>query len=289
MDPIDLDHRVNSKKAEVKRAEAVLVEAEARQTYAKTQANRYQKLFQEKLTSDEIVKTKQEALNIAEAVLSAAKENLSRAYSDSEAMIAQRKSLNLIAPADGIVSTRHADPGTTIVAGQSVVEIIDPDSLWINVRFDQISAMGLEGGLPAQVVLRSHGDQVSLGRVLRVELNADAVTEEILAKVVFDIIPKPLPPIGELAEVTVDLPPLKSGPSISNAAIRRDGDNTGVWKIVDGDLVFTPVKLGAYDLEGSVQVKQGLKTGDQVVIYSEKALTSRSRIYLVDNIPGTPQ
>jgi multidrug resistance efflux pump len=41
---------------------------------------------------------------------------------------------------------RDADPGTTIVAGQAVVEVIDPKSLWINVRFDQISASGLAGG-----------------------------------------------------------------------------------------------------------------------------------------------
>jgi hypothetical protein len=48
-----------------------------------------------------------------------------------------------------VVAVRDADPGTTIVAGQAVVEVIDPKSLWINVRFDQISASGLAGGLPA--------------------------------------------------------------------------------------------------------------------------------------------
>jgi hypothetical protein len=54
--------------------------------------------------------------------------------------------LRLIAPVDGVVAVRDADPGTTIVAGQAVVEVIDPKSLWINVRFDQISASGLAGG-----------------------------------------------------------------------------------------------------------------------------------------------
>ena len=45
-------------------------------------------------------------------------------------------------------------------------------------------------------------------KVLRVEPVADVVTEEMLAKVVLDSVPTPLPPLGELAEITVTLPAL---------------------------------------------------------------------------------
>jgi HlyD family secretion protein len=47
-----------------------------------------------------------------------------------------------------------------------------------------------------------------------------------------------------------------------------------------------PVKLGRADLDGQVQVLQGLKAGDAIVLHSEKALTARSRIQVVDHIPG---
>ncbi len=47
--------------------------------------------------------------------------------------------------------------------------------------------------------------------------------------------------------------------------------------------------LGAADLEGHVQVREGLKVGDQVVVYSAKALNARSRIHVVDHIPGVTQ
>lgn len=286
MDPVDLDDRVRSQESAFKRAEATLREAEARQAYAQTQAHRYEQLHAVRSTSEEIVTTKRQELQIANAVLSAAREDIARARSDRDALVAQRRNLRLIAPVDGVVAVRDADPGTTIVAGQAVVEVIDPKSLWINVRFDQISASGLAGGLPARIVLRSRGGQTLKGRVLRVEVKADAVTEETLAKVTFDNKPEPLPPVGELAEVTVDLPALPAAPLITNAAVQREGDKVGVWQIVDGDLRFSPVKLGASDLNGYVQVREGLKSGDQVVIYSEKALTARSRIHVVDRIPG---
>ncbi len=286
MDPVDLDDRVRSQESAFRRAEAAVREAEARLAYAQTQARRYEQLFAVRSTSEEVLATKRQELQIAEAALSAAREELARARADSEGLAAQRRNLRLIAPADGVVAARDADPGTTIVAGQAVVEVIDPESLWINVRFDQISASGLAGALPARIVLRSRGGQTLKGRVLRVEPKADAVTEETLAKVVFDVIPQPQPPVGELAEVTVDLPALPAAPAIPNAAVRREGDKVGVWRIVDGGLRFTPTALGASDLDGYVQVREGLGNGDRVVAYSEKRLSPKSRIHVVDRIPG---
>ena len=286
MEPVDLDDRVRSQESVLKRAEAVLQESKARQVYAQTQAKRYEQLLSVQAVSGESVATKKQELQVANAELSVAQADLARAHSDREGFIAQRSNLRLIAPVDGVVAVRDADPGTTVVAGQAVVEVIDPKSLWINVRFDQINASGLAAGLPTRIILRSRSGQILKGRVLRVEPKADAVTEETLAKVTFDNKPEPLPPVGELAEVTVDLPALPAAPLIPNAAVQREGDKVGVWQIVDGDLHFSPVKLGTSDLNGYVQVREGLKNGDQVVTYSEKALTARSRIHVVDHIPG---
>ncbi|MEQ9463836.1 MAG: efflux RND transporter periplasmic adaptor subunit [Haliea sp.] len=286
MDPVDLDDRVRAQEAAFKHAEAALREAHARQAYAQTQARRYEQLFAVRSTSEEAVITKRQELQIADAALSAAQDDLVRARFDHKALVVQRENLRLVAPADGIVTERNADPGNTIIAGQTVVEVIDPMSLWVNVRFDQISSSGLSSGLPAQIVLRSRGGHALRGSVLRVEPKADAITEEILAKVIFDNKPAPLPSLGELAEVTVDLPALPVAPVIPNSAVRRQGNAVGVWQIVAGDLSFTPVKLGASDLDGYVQVREGLEHGDQVVAYSEKALTVRSRIRMVEHIPG---
>jgi len=286
MDPVDLDDRVRSQESASKRAEAALREAQARQTYAHTQARRYEKLLPAHSVSEEMVTTKQQELQIADAVVSAAREDIVRTRSDRDVLVAQRNNLRLVVPVDGVIAMRDVDPGTTIVAGQAVVEVIDPRSLWINARFDQISAAGLARGSPARIILRSRGGEPLKGHVSRVEPKADAITEEMLAKVAFDAIPEPLPPLGELAEVTVDLPSLAATPSIPNAAIRREGNTVGVWQIVEGDLRFTPVELGASDLNGYVQVREGLKNGDQIVTYSERALTARSRVHVVERIPG---
>ncbi|MFZ5799097.1 MAG: efflux RND transporter periplasmic adaptor subunit [Desulfobulbaceae bacterium] len=286
MDPVDLDERIRAQDAALQRAAALLDEARAQQGHARAEARRYEELLKTRATSEESVAARRRDLQIAEAGFAAAAGEVDRVRAEREALTAQRDNLRLIAPVAGLVATRAAEPGTTLVAGQTVVELIDPQSIWINVRFDQVSARGLAPNLPARIVLRSRSDQEAAGRVERVEPLADAVTEEILAKVVFDRLPEPLPPLGELAEVTLALPPLPAGPIIPNAAIQRVEGRTGVWQVEDGEPRFVPVGLGIGDLDGQVLVEDGLGAGDQVVVYSKKALARHSRIQVFDRLSG---
>ena len=107
-----------------------------------------------------------------------------------------------------------------------------------------------------------------------------------MAKVAFNVAVNPLPPLGELAEVTVALPAAPPLPVIPNAAVQRVDGQSGVWQVMSGDLSFTPVTLGASDFDGNVQVRSGLKVGDRIVVYSAKALNARTRITVVERIPG---
>ncbi|MDO9110125.1 MAG: efflux transporter periplasmic adaptor subunit, partial [Desulfatirhabdiaceae bacterium] len=144
-------------------------------------------------------------------------------------------------------------------------------------------------GLPVHVVLRSQDGRQLGGRVFRMEPLADAVTEETLAKVVFDAIPEPMPPIGELAEVTVALSALPAALTVPNASLQRVDGQMGVWLIQDSTLRFAPVKVGATDLDGLVQIFGGIEAGDRVVVYSRRALTARSRIKIVERLVGVSQ
>jgi RND family efflux transporter MFP subunit len=286
MDPVDLDAQIQAREAALKSANAQRDAAEARQRYAQTQAQRYEQLLAVRSTSEETVVTKQQELQVAEAEFNAAREECFRLEAEHKALVAVRANLRFIAPVDGLVVARNADPGTTIVAGETLIEMIDPESMWVNVRFDQIHAGGLAAGLPVQIVLRSQRNAVRAGHILRVEPVADEVTEETLAKVRFDDLPDPLPSIGELAEATVTLPAIASGPVVPNAAIQRVAGSLGVWQVVKGDLRFTPVSLGSADLDGQVQVRDGLKARDRVVVYSAAVLQKHSRFRVVDQLSG---
>lgn len=286
MDPVDLDERLKAQQAAVRRVQAAQQEVQARQQHAQVQAQRYRDLLAVRSTSEELTATRQQELQVANAALEAARAEAERLRAEQAALQAQRANLRLVAPAAGRVTARLVEPGSTVVPGQTVVELMDPTSLWVHVRFDQGSVSGLAADQVARVVLRSAGATAHPGRVLRIEPLADAVTEETLAKVVFDNMPTPLPPLGELAEVTVNLPEVGAAPTIPNAALRRVDGQMGVWQL-DGDgLRFVPIRRGVSDLEGHVQVSEGLKEGARIVVYSEKVLNARSTLKVVERIAG---
>ena len=136
-------------------------------------------------------------------------------------------------------------------------------------------------GLKAQINLRSQPQATLAGSVARVELISDSVAEERMAQVSFDAAPAGIS-VGEMAEVTLQLPATPKAPLVSSASITRQGNSIGVWRIEAGKPVFVALKLGSSSLDGQVQVLDGLKAGDEVIVYSQKALGSDSRIRVVD-------
>ncbi len=298
LDPIDLDQRIEAAASGEARFAAMeqsvsaqIMDASARVSLARTQAARVEALIKNGWVTQAIVDQRKQELAAAQANLAAAQANRvaahqdrNRAGLDRAALVAQKTNLRLVAPRAGIVVRRAVEPGSTVVAGQTVVEIVDPAQLWINARFDQARAGGIAPGLGAKITLRSKPGALLEGSVIRMEPLADAITEEILAKIGLPAT-ETLPPIGELAEVTVMLPPKSKAAAIPNSAIRNENGKAGVWVIRGGDLSFVPVSLGAVDPDGWVQVMSGLKEGEAIVTHSAATLSAKSRISIVDTLP----
>jgi RND family efflux transporter MFP subunit len=298
IDPIDLDQRIDAAAGGTARSAALeqaavaqIADANARVVLARSVAARTEELKRGGWVTDAMVDQRRQELAAAQAGLAAAQANRSAATMDRgrlgaerSALVEQRANLRFVAPRAGLVVRRSVEPGTTVVAGQSVVEIIDPAQLWINVRFDQTQSAGLAAGLPVRIALRSRPDTPLDGVIERVEPMADALTEEVLAKARFSVTGT-LPSVGELAEVTVALPARTRTLAIPNAAVHRIDGQLGVWVIRDGDLVFAPVRIGAQDLSGWVQILGGLTKNERIVLHSARALSASSRFSIVDALP----
>jgi HlyD family secretion protein len=295
MEPVDLDARLSAGAAaaagatkRVTSAEAALAEATSRAQLAKSSADRFADLRKKNFVSQEAADAKsheaaaaQAARQAAAAALAAAKDDVRRAQSEVAGAGQNRANLRLASPVDGIVTARLAEPGSTVVAGQAVVQVIDPGSLWLRMRIDQGRSQGLANGLPAEISLRSRPGEKLMGRVERVDWVGDAVTEERIANVVFDDRPAGLA-IGELAEVTLRLPAIENALAIPAAALQRQGGRSGVWQPVEGRARFAPVTAGLMSADGWVEVRVGLTAGAAVIVHSGKLLADNARIKPVE-------
>lgn len=299
MEPVDLDTRVastlasaGSGRSAVAAAEAQERDARSRQALATTEANRAVALGQRGLLSQSAVDGKQHEQKSADAQVAAAvaglagaRRTLGRLDADTGGAQQQRGNMRLSAPINGLVTSRNAEPGSTVIAGQPVLQLEDPRSLWITMRLDQGRSAGLRVGLPAAITRRSDPRTPLAGKVVRVEPTSDSVTEERLAKVAFDTSPHGVT-TGEMAEVTLHLPAVANAVIVPNASLRHRGAQAGVWLHADGLLRFVAVKTGAEGLDGRLQILEGLNAGDEVVVYSERALADGSRITVVPSLRG---
>jgi HlyD family secretion protein len=295
MDSVDLDQKLAAQEALISRtastqmaALALQTDALARYELSKLNFSRNQDLSKQNFISPSALELRAQEKISAEAAYEAASANLSgvkqdviRLKAERAGLQQQRNNVRLIAPASGVVTTRDAESGTTVVAGQPVIRLIDPQSIWVKLRLDQGRSAGLQSGLEAQIVVRSQAQSSFKGQVVRVEVLSDSVTEERVALVSFAQIPKDVS-IGEVAEVTLVLPPVENALLIANASIQRQGDTMGVWRLINGNLFFTKIRVGASSLDGDMVVLEGLQLNDQVVVHSQKALTENSRVRVVE-------
>ncbi|MCK9462397.1 MAG: efflux RND transporter periplasmic adaptor subunit [Proteobacteria bacterium] len=291
MDPVDLDRRVQASESAgarsrraVQVANAQVAEATSRKRLATTNRDRDRALYEQRVISKQVLDSSTGEVERAEAALAAARANaaavrqdVGRVDAESQGLGSLRESLRLVSPADGVVVSREAEPGTTVVAGGTVLRVVVPESLWVRARVDQSRAQGLREGQLASIVLRSAPEAPIPGRVARIEMQSDPVTEERVVNVSFDAPPARLY-LGELAEVTIRLPDETGVLVVPSAAIAREGSVTGVWQMVEGRARFKQVTIGNQGQAGVTRILSGLSQNDSVIVYSSAQLTPGVRL-----------
>ena len=291
IDPVDLRQRAEAAASAVARtrqaaqaAHAQVDEAASRARLAQANSARYQALYRQNFVAREMADSRNHEAAAADAALAAARANaagarreIGRAEADLQGVDQLRNSLRLVSPVEGVVTAREAEAGTTVVAGQAVVRLVDPAQLWVRARVDQARAEGVQVGQMASIVLRSSPGTALPGKVVRIEQQSDAVTEERIIDVSFDPPPSQLY-LGELAEVTIRLPGARDVLTVPRAALTSLGNQTGVWQAVDGRARFKPVQSGVQTAE-RVQIVAGLQAGDRLIVYSAKQLDDGVRVH----------
>ena len=297
MDPVDLDEKLASSQRVIKKAansilalEAQLSEAQSRLNTLSATFARYQELRARGFVSQEMFDAKQHEKNAATAALSAATANLAAAHEEHARAQADMRGVGklhtqakLFSPVNGVIVARLVEPGSTIASGQVALQVIDPASLWVETRIAQKQAGRVRVGQEAEIVLRSQLQSPITGKVERVDIISDAVTEERIVNVSFTT-DRPGTSIGEYAEVTIKLPDLNNARTIPSAAVKRIDKQDGVWVLQNKGIQFRPVKIGAATMDGRTQILDGLRDDDTVIVYSQQPLRPGLNVKVVPEL-----
>jgi RND family efflux transporter MFP subunit len=205
------------------------------------------------------------SLEAQQAAVRVAQANIAAQQSMIRILNQQKAYQRVIAPFDGVVTQRAVDVGSLVQAGSTFMfTLMHSDVIRVQVFVPQDQAFGLAAGVDAVIRVPEMPDRAFPGKVTRIAEALQQGTRTLLAEV---DVPNPdgaLTP-GIYCSVELDIP--RKVPSLlipANAVIfNRDGLQVAV---VENDVVHIRKVTVARDLGTQIEVRNGVKAGDQVVL-----------------------
>jgi HlyD family secretion protein len=179
-----------------------------------------------------------------------------------ETMLRHRR---LIAPFDAIIVSRHKEIGTVVKAGDPIFSLIAADTYWGLAHVDEARAGFIEEGQRVDARLRSRPQDAFTGRVVRIGLESDRVTEERRVFIKGDN-PPPRVYLGEQVEFWITVAKIDTALLVPEAAVQGfDGRQGTVWTVESGRLRSRVVSFGHRTEDARLEIVAGLPQGASVV------------------------
>jgi len=260
-------------------ATAALATAEAQRALAETTSTRWDKLVKDKAVSQQEADERRGDLAAKVAMKNEALANVNRL----KALTGFKR---IVAPFDGVVTTRSTDIGALIVAGDAratpLFTVSDNTRMRLYVSVPQNYAAAFQPGVTAHFTVPDHPGQVFTARL---ERTADAVNIQsgaMLIQLAFDNSAGLLKP-GAYAQVTLDNPLVTKASTqeaglrvpASTLLFRREGTAVAV---VDpsGHVTIRPVQIVRdYGAELSLG---GIAAGDLVIDSPSDAIATGDKV-----------
>jgi len=190
---------------------AIIDDLEAKKSLADITLSRYKTLLGGGFVTQAEFDTAQAGARSATAQLTSAKESLKQSEYEiekSQAVLTGQQEkiddLTLRSPFDGIVISREAEVGSTVGSGVAVFRLADPKMVWVKIYIDERQSGALKVGQNATVILRSSPDTKLSGKVHRIGMESDRITEERVVYIVLESAPLSLH-FGEQAEAQITI------------------------------------------------------------------------------------
>lgn len=171
----------------------------------------------------------------------------------------------IVSSFDGYVVSRDLEPGATVNPGTPILKVADPRTGWVTVHVDERETGLIAVGDAAEISLRSLPGRALGGRVARIRRESDRVTEQLAVDIAFDERPTRLT-LGEQVEATIRPAGRRGVVALPLGGLVRTAHGPGALVVEDGRLALKTVRLGMSDWRAWIEVLEGLRPGEQVVL-----------------------
>ncbi len=261
-------------------AQAILDEAETTLERASREAQRRERLYLDRLISEEEHDTYRQTVAAAESRVSSARAALTAASAEQRSAEAQLMGLNtgddssaisVAAPSSGTILTVFERGDRVVAAGTPLFEISNEDSLEVVVDLLTQEAVRVRPG--ATIEIRGWGNEQELtGTVDYIEPLAftkySALGVEEQRVNVIGILQQPPPELGAAYRIEAAIVVWRQAQvlTVPTGALFRRDDQWQVFVAVDGHAQLRSVTIGERNRDHA-QVLAGLEAGEHVIVF----------------------
>jgi HlyD family secretion protein len=274
------------------RFKSEIASATLEQQQATTELNAKKSLQQKGAASPAEVAAAQQRLDAANLSLATARQHLTQRYNpqdaenaavhvaDARAAVASAEDnlANVIirSPLKGTVYNVPVNQYDFVPFGYDILDVADLTRLQVRAFFDEPEIGGLAPGQPVKIVWDAKPGEVWHGHVALAPTTIFAYNTRSVGVCIITV-DDPTPDLIPNTNVTVSVTEMERPHvlSIPREAWHVDGQRSFVYRIVNGTLVETPVKVGVISLT-NVEIVSGLAANDIIVKGAKSSVTDLS-------------
>ena len=186
---------------------------------------------------------------------------------------------NVKAPIDGVIASRSIKPGNFVQINTPIFRIVDIDQLEATLNVPERELATLKAGLPVELQVDALAGKTFTGIVDRVSPVVDAGSGTFRVIAAFNNASGQLQP-GMFGRLRIDYDRRANALAIPRAALIEDDTKPSVFVVRDGKALRVALTVGHVE-DGWVEVREGLKEGEQVVVAGKTALRDGTKVQVL--------
>jgi len=273
----ELDHQITQAKATLAQNQAILQQTQASRELAEVTNARDSNLVKQGWLTRQQGDNDRLTLQAQQAAVGVAQSNVAAQEAQIRVLEQEKAYQRVVAPFDGVITQRAIDNGSLVQSGSTFMfTLMHPDVIRTQLYVPQDEAYGLGPGVDAVVRVPEIPDRTFPGNVTRIATALQPGSRTLLTEI---DVPNPDGALSPGIYCTVELFIPRKTPSMMIPADAVVFDQNGLHvAVVENGIARLQKITIARDFGKEVEVHDGVKPGDQVILNPMVNLADGSRV-----------